>query len=635
MSETLCVQGVPVTLSDTGVRDFFRRFGAIGTEVIRHDGRKWLSVLVRFSSSTAAETARVQIQGSRLFQSTLTATNAEKVIVSSDVDVGTPGTTVPPPGLVTAKTQRITNDSANDSAYESVCPELSIANPRPRHLCYLYPPPTAATLVNIMNTMIAVPKFYTQVLHLMNKMNLPPPFSKSDVTATPPIRAVWKSYPPPHPHSPPRAKSNHATKRQPHPRGVKTLANAAFEGCAGSPGNGGNGTVGVVGTSEDASTKRPDDVDSGSLSSGESELISEESESESAPSHKRRRVSATVGSARALGNTRIIAKSTTRLMTAKPVLAAPPKTQDAKADVPSNATSQLINIRLRSPLKPKQQHNSTMSGSSTHVRKPTEETPLHVNNDEGAGETVLSQLVTNTSTSSHTTRLPLRSLQLLSDSDVEQHAPPPLPPSPPHGGTHDDDDVGYLDIIPEPRKPKYRMTKASANEVEENTQAMLTPGLSLPCAISSGEYEDYTSDRFVVGEVVAEKNTSAASVSQAGDVQEVEVTQESIISGKASDSDLQQIAMFTKYKQGEPSPRLFVKNLHKSVTQIELRPLFDASFPGDTPKGDVDIQIMSGRMKGQAFVSMPSIDLAKAALSLLHGYRLKGKPMYVAFAKSD
>src|SRR5262249_30017362 len=52
-------------------------------------------------------------------------------------------------------------------------------------LHYRYPPPTTAILTNIMNALIAVPKLYIQVLHLMNKMNLPPPFGP--ITETPPV----------------------------------------------------------------------------------------------------------------------------------------------------------------------------------------------------------------------------------------------------------------------------------------------------------------------------------------------------------------------------------------------------------------------------------------------------------------
>ncbi|KAK9766958.1 hypothetical protein K7432_003587 [Basidiobolus ranarum] len=70
---------------------------------------------------------------------------------------------------------------------EPIAPELGINYPSQPNLYYRYPPPTVDTLKNIMNAIVAVPKLYTQVLHLMNKMNLPPPFGP--VTATPPMLA--------------------------------------------------------------------------------------------------------------------------------------------------------------------------------------------------------------------------------------------------------------------------------------------------------------------------------------------------------------------------------------------------------------------------------------------------------------
>ena len=76
-----------------------------------------------------------------------------------------------------------------------IAPALGFAYPMPPTLHYKYPPPTARTLRNISRgkrwqrslgtvfaevlphaALAAVPKLYTQVLHLMNKMNLPPPF---------------------------------------------------------------------------------------------------------------------------------------------------------------------------------------------------------------------------------------------------------------------------------------------------------------------------------------------------------------------------------------------------------------------------------------------------------------------------
>ncbi|XP_076062558.1 RNA-binding region-containing protein 3-like [Oratosquilla oratoria] len=58
----------------------------------------------------------------------------------------------------------------------STCPELGIKQPMPPHLKYVYPPPSPTILANIAHALVAVPRFYTQTLHLMNKMNLPCPF---------------------------------------------------------------------------------------------------------------------------------------------------------------------------------------------------------------------------------------------------------------------------------------------------------------------------------------------------------------------------------------------------------------------------------------------------------------------------
>lgn len=43
-----------------------------------------------------------------------------------------------------------------------------------------------------------------------------------------------------------------------------------------------------------------------------------------------------------------------------------------------------------------------------------------------------------------------------------------------------------------------------------------------------------------------------------------------------------------------------------------------------------DIRLMKeGRMKGQAFITLPSEDKAKKALRDVHGYILQGKPMVI------
>ncbi|KAG9446751.1 hypothetical protein H6P81_012879 [Aristolochia fimbriata] len=82
---------------------------------------------------------------------------------------------------------------------EPIAPKLGVEYPFPPHLEYAYPPPDGNILTNIVNALIAVPRFYTQVLHLMNKMNIPAPFRMA--LPTPPLPPPVP--PPPPPQSPP------------------------------------------------------------------------------------------------------------------------------------------------------------------------------------------------------------------------------------------------------------------------------------------------------------------------------------------------------------------------------------------------------------------------------------------------
>ncbi|KAL1195362.1 U11/U12 small nuclear ribonucleoprotein 65 kDa protein [Cardamine amara subsp. amara] len=83
----------------------------------------------------------------------------------------------------------VSNNNGSESGHlltgEPIAPKLGINYPFPPHLQYAYPPPDANILANITNALIAVPPLYTQVLHLMNKMNLPPPFRLA--LPTPPL----------------------------------------------------------------------------------------------------------------------------------------------------------------------------------------------------------------------------------------------------------------------------------------------------------------------------------------------------------------------------------------------------------------------------------------------------------------
>ncbi|XWS57821.1 hypothetical protein CRYUN_Cryun09bG0206500 [Craigia yunnanensis] len=91
--------------------------------------------------------------------------------------------------------------SGSTPASEPIAPRLGVDYPFPPHLEYAYSPPDGNILTNIVNALIAVPRFYTQVLHLMNKMNIPAPFRMA--LPTPPLPP---SVPAPQPPPPPPAK---------------------------------------------------------------------------------------------------------------------------------------------------------------------------------------------------------------------------------------------------------------------------------------------------------------------------------------------------------------------------------------------------------------------------------------------
>eukprot|EP00850_Spirogloea_muscicola_P002866 SM000011S19044 [mRNA] locus=s11:550035:553810:- [translate_table: standard] len=157
---------------------------------------------------------------------------------------------------------------------------------------------------------------------------------------------------------------------------------------------------------------------------------------------------------------------------------------------------------------------------------------------------------------------------------------------------------------------------------------------------------------------------------------------EEIQKSKLSPEEILAMPMFKNYSVGEPSDVLYVKNLAKDVTQEDLlhiygkhqdEPLTAKSmllaglissytsmssaevcdltqawltartqcggagpFVGleETAKRKLGVKLMQeGRMRGQAFVTFPALNLAQKALVATHGYLLKDKPMVVQYGR--
>ena len=107
--------------------------------------------------------------------------------------------------------------------------------------------------------------------------------------------------------------------------------------------------------------------------------------------------------------------------------------------------------------------------------------------------------------------------------------------------------------------------------------------------------------------------------------------------GKLSKSEARELSVLKKYSRGDPTPRLYIKNLAKQTSEKDLHYIFGryVNWDDELEKNMFDVRLMKeGRMKGQAFVTLPSEQVAEKALEETHTFLLHDKPMIVQFARS-
>lgn len=114
------------------------------------------------------------------------------------------------------------------------------------------------------------------------------------------------------------------------------------------------------------------------------------------------------------------------------------------------------------------------------------------------------------------------------------------------------------------------------------------------------------------------------------------VTAEELAANQIPHKDLGVLPVFKNYHPGAPTCRLYIKNCAKTVVVEDLEFIYNRyRVPDRNISSQFDIRLMQeGRMKGQAFVTLDSIDMAQKALKETNGYILKTKPLVVVFAKS-
>lgn len=114
-------------------------------------------------------------------------------------------------------------------------------------------------------------------------------------------------------------------------------------------------------------------------------------------------------------------------------------------------------------------------------------------------------------------------------------------------------------------------------------------------------------------------------------------TREELRNGRIVESEMKNFSVFKNYSSGEVTTRLYIKNLAKHTTEQQLANVFGqyVDWKSELEKNMFDIQLMKvGRMKGQAFVTLPNDTVAAKALKDTNGFVLNSKPMVVQFARS-
>ncbi|XP_038159632.1 RNA-binding protein 41 [Cyprinodon tularosa] len=109
------------------------------------------------------------------------------------------------------------------------------------------------------------------------------------------------------------------------------------------------------------------------------------------------------------------------------------------------------------------------------------------------------------------------------------------------------------------------------------------------------------------------------------------LTDEEILNNRESEEGIRSIPRFKSYQPGNASKVLCVKNLSAQASIAQLVALFSRFEQKDGPP--VVYRLLTGRMKGQAFITLPDCEAAQKALQLVHGYRLLGKPLVVEFGR--
>ncbi|XP_070540063.1 RNA-binding protein 41-like [Ptychodera flava] len=126
-------------------------------------------------------------------------------------------------------------------------------------------------------------------------------------------------------------------------------------------------------------------------------------------------------------------------------------------------------------------------------------------------------------------------------------------------------------------------------------------------------------------------NTSRAPGQLQGRVQII--PENEIVKNRLSTEEIRNIPRFKDYTPGKPNKVLYLKNLSPGVTESDLISMFIRYQSPQGPK--ILFRLLTGRMKGQAFITFNGEETAGKAMSLFNGFQLKGRPIIIQYGKQN
>ncbi|XP_062309600.1 RNA-binding protein 41 [Osmerus eperlanus] len=215
-------------------------------------------------------------------------------------------------------------------------------------------------------------------------------------------------------------------------------------------------------------------------------------------------------------------------------------------------------------------------------------------------------------------------------SEGRKRTSPSQDPPPPHTNqsqsslTHEDQSQGWTDCQPEPWGQSHRAADESGLSKDTVGQSQLQnrPGrFSAPKRINISQ---------PIGSLCgAVEAGSGGPLTVRGEI--LEISDGEILENRESEEEIRNIPRFHNYQPGEPSKVLCVRNLTGQASVAQLVALF-SRFQGEGGP-PVLYRLLTGRLKGQAFITLSDTETAQVALRLVNGYRLLGKPLVIEFGR--